>query len=158
LASAGNTSPESPSVSQPAKEPEPKVLRKRPVGVTVISAFFFLIGIYDLLGGFASIAPPSQVVTVLYGSTGVWFGLLDLIIGFGLLKAKRWAWTTALITAPISIITNALAIAGEWGIGVSGDAFFAVPYALFAVIIILYLPKENVKDYFGKVSIREELF
>lgn len=158
MESAGNAIPKSSSVSQPAKEPEPKVFRKRPLGVTVISAFFFLLGIYDLLGGFASITPPSQVVAVLYGSNGVWFGLLYLIIGFGLLKAKRWAWTTALITAPISIIANALAIAGEWGIGVSGDAFFSVPSLLFAVIIILYLPRENVKDYFGKVSIQEELF
>jgi hypothetical protein len=133
------------------------LFRKRPFGVTVISALFFLLGIYDLLGGFANLAPPSQAATVLYGSNGVWFGLLNLIIAFGLQRAKRWAWTTALITAPISIVTNALATAGEWSIGVSGIAFFSVPSLLFAVIIILYLPRENAKDYFGKVSIREEL-
>jgi hypothetical protein len=85
-------------------------------------------------------------------------GLLYLIIGLGLLKAKRWAWTTALITAPISIIASALAIVGEWGIGVSGAAFFPVPSLLFAVVIILYLPRANVKDYFGKISLQEELF
>jgi len=158
LESAGNAIPESPSVSQSAKEPEPKVFRKRPLGVTIISAFFYLLGFYDLLGGFANVYPPSQVVTVLYGTNGVWFGLINLIIGFGLSKAKRWAWTTALITAPISIIASALATAGEWGLGASGVAFFSVPYILFAVVIILYLPRENVKDYFGRISLQEELF
>ena len=135
------------------------MLRSRLDGVTLISAVLIIVGIYDLFIGFTYFASYSQsALWVPLGSCVVGFGLTSPIIGFGLLKAKRWAWTIALISASIGIINGSLTMAFEWVVGVFSAAPFSVPGLMLAVIMVLYLPRESAKDYFGKASIREELF
>ncbi len=111
----------------------------RPIGITIIAILMIISGILFLIGGTGLVVfiPPIGVPLII-------IGIANLVVAWGLLKGKGWAWIVTLIVTGISIILNAISIA-------SGNVGAIVGIIINAVIIY-YLYRPNVKSYFGRTS------
>lgn len=69
-------------------------------------------------------------------------GIISLIVAYGLVKAKKWAWT---INVALSIITIAMGVVSI----VTGNIGSIASIAISGVIL-WYLYRTHVKAYFGK--------
>ena len=95
--------------------------------------------------------PPSIVPPVLIGSIATAIGgmliaiaVASFIVGYGLLKGKRWAWTVAVVVTIISIIIDVFSIASVVNI-VGG-----IISIIINGVILYYLYRPHVKAFFGK--------
>jgi hypothetical protein len=93
---------------------------KRPRGVTIISILMIISGVASILIGLAILAGSNSLSLVAQGSdvgalAGVLMrvggltialGIASLVIAWGLINAKRWAWILTVIISIISIITS----------------------------------------------------
>lgn len=80
--------------------------------------------------------------TIVIGSVIIAIGLYRSLLPYGLLRGIGWAWTAAVILSIISIILNAISI-------VMGNTGGIVSISISG-IILYYLYRPHVKDYFGK--------
>lgn len=87
-----------------------------------------------LLGGFLIVAG------IIIGGILVLIGIVDLIIAYGLFKGSGWAWMLCLIFAVISIVFGIL----TFPVGIIT--------IIFNALIIYYLTRLNVKEFFGKTA------
>ncbi len=137
--------------------------KNRPTGVTVM-------GVLQILGGLGSLGL-GFILAVTYaflgslmasGSEGVAFsagfggflvvagaiiggilmliGIANLVIAYGLFKGRGWAWMLCLIFAVISAVLGILAFP------------VGIVIILFNAVLIYYLTRRNVKEYFGKAA------
>jgi uncharacterized membrane protein (DUF2068 family) len=92
-----------------------------------------------------------SILTVL-GAVLIPLGIASLVVAYGLFKAKRWAWYVAIVLSIIGIVVNVIslvtanmgAIAGALvGIAING-------------IVLYYLSRRSVREYFGKVATAKE--
>lgn len=81
------------------------------------------------------------IVSLSVGSVLI-LGAISLIIAYGLLKAKKWAWT---INVALSIVTIAVGVLSM----VTGNIGSIASIAISGVILY-YLYRSHVKAYFGK--------
>jgi hypothetical protein len=75
-------------------------------------------------------------------------GIVSLIAAFGTFKGKGWAWTVNLVIAYIGIASNVISLTLF-----PGDAGSIVAVAVsigISVLILYYLYRPHVKEYFGK--------
>lgn len=158
---------------------------ERPLGVTVIAILVVIGGIMSLFGGislvivgallstsFTDVSTTSPIIGSLFGVLSAALGAVLLVVGvgyvimsYGLLKGKGWAWTITIILTLIGIAINIIsAITG----GVSnistinnmnGDAnsftygiVGSVIGIAISVAIIYYLYRPRVKLFFDKTS------
>jgi uncharacterized membrane protein HdeD (DUF308 family) len=81
-------------------------------------------------------------------------GIASIIVGWGLLRGKGWAWFGAVILTIISILFNIVIIAF---LGVELDPTSIggtiVGFTIYG-IILWYLYRQNVRSYFGRVKIQ----
>ena len=147
--------------------------QKRPLGITLISLFLVLIALAAFLAalGMAFLATLSleQFLEMMedaasdwlidnyptvFGTIGAIFvlqGLLLLLLAYGFLKARPWAWTTGMVLALISII---IAFIQPWAIGFSDPAWVSqlIWSLLWPWVIIIYLTRPKIKRYFGRAT------
>jgi hypothetical protein len=158
---------------------------ERPIGVTVIAILVVIVGIMSLFGGislvilgailstsFTDVSTSSPLIGSLFGVLSAGLGAILLVVGvgyiimsYGLLKGKGWAWTITIILTLIGIAINIIsAITG----GVSnmstinnmnGDAnsfmygiVGSVIGIAISIAIIYYLYRPRVRLFFGKTS------
>ena len=158
---------------------------ERPIGVTVIAILVVIVGIMSLFGGislvilgailstsFTDVSTSSPFVGSFFGILSAGLGAVLLVVGvgyiimsYGLLKGKGWAWTITIILTLIGIAINIIsAITG----GVSnmstinnmnGDAnsftygiVGSVIGIAISIAIIYYLYRPRVRLFFGKTS------
>ena len=141
--------------------------KNRPTGVTVLAVLEVLLGLGSLGVGFilavmsaflgsllGSVEVSGNGTTISAGLFGGLFaavgaiiggiiiviGLANFAIAYGLLKGLGWAWILSLIFAIISII---------FGILMFPIGLVAI---IFDALIIFYLTRSNVKEFFGKAS------
>ena len=137
--------------------------KKRPTGVTVIGVLQILTGLGSLGLGFFLAATYAFLGSLLAGgSEGVTFsggfggflvvagaiiggilmliGIVNLVIAYGIFKGSRWAWMLCLIFAVISMVFGIL----TFPVGIIT--------ILFNALIIYYLTRRKVKEYFGKTA------
>jgi Predicted membrane protein (DUF2127) len=95
--------------------------------------------------------PPSFVPPAFIGSIATAIGgvliaiaVASFIIGYGLLKGKRWAWTAAVVVTIISIIIDVLSIVSVV------NAVGGIISIIINGVILYYLYRPHVKAYFGK--------
>jgi hypothetical protein len=156
--------------------------QNRPTGVTIIAILAIISGIILLFGGLTLIGAgalfstaPSDVTNNPNGleSMGSFLGMAFLLLGaillvigvgylvmsYGLLKGKGWAWTITIILTVISIaiqivsgITNSIVIASISNDGASIVSGWIVQIIGIAIdiIILYYLYRPHVKAFFGK--------
>lgn len=162
------------------------LIRHRPTGVTILGVLFVIAGAFSLLGGLSTLVAipfvanvnpnvindelqlngqqpltPSEqtafaqgsgsILTVL-GALLIPLGIASLVVAYGLFKGKRWAWSVAVVLSIIGLVVNVIslvtsnmgAIAGALvGIAING-------------LVLYYLSRRNVKEYFGKVATAKE--
>ena len=137
-------------------------MEKRPAGITLIVTLYFILGGLSLLwsglifgwGGFSSlfgsIFGAAQVLA--YGETIAWSGFLGLInavvqivVAFGLLGMKKWAWVLALVGVVLIVFQGLVGIftGGAFAV-MCGSIGLIVP-----VIILVYLLRPDIRRAFG---------
>lgn len=99
-----------------------------------------------------ALAQGSGSILTALGALLIPLGIASLVVAYGLFKAKRWAWYAAVVLSIIGLVVNVIslvtsnmgAIAGALvGIAING-------------IVLFYLSRRNVKEYFGKVATAKE--
>ena len=141
--------------------------QKRPTGVTIL-AFMIISGIASIIIGLgvlgsafvlSLVAHDSNVGTVrqdaelgtlaglLIGVGGftIALGIASLVVAWGLLNGRGWAWIITIIISTVSIITSIVGIA-------SGGFYHIITLIIYAVILY-YLYKPEVKAYFGRIKV-----
>ena len=78
------------------------------------------------------------------GGVLVALGIASLIVSWGLLKGKGWAWIVTIIITIISVVFNIISL-------VTGN-FGSIVGLIINGVIIYYLYRPNVKAYFGRVK------
>ena len=107
-----------------------------------------------------------QALSQFFGSIGIVIGSIVLAVGigylvvsYGLLKGKRWAWIVTVILTIIAIVTQVTAVISTSTLSqsltsditalVSGITAHIIGIAING-IILYYLYRPNVKAFFGK--------
>jgi hypothetical protein len=135
--------------------------KNRPTGVTVIGVLQILSGLGSLGFGFILAVTYALLGSLMAsGAEGVTFsagfggflavagaiiggilmviGIASLVIAYGVFKGRGWAWMLCIIFAVISMVFGIL----TFPVGLIT--------ILFNALIIYYLTRRNVKEYFGK--------
>ena len=124
----------------------------RPTGVTIVSVLLGVAGAVHILFGLAfvsiltlvlgSVAADTEAANII-GAFGFGIGAVAAAIGaalffvmYGILTAKSWAWNATRIVVIISIVVGVLSL-DIVSLAISG-------------VILYYLYRPNVKQYFGR--------
>jgi uncharacterized membrane protein (DUF2068 family) len=85
-----------------------------------------------------------ELSILLFASGGVLIaiGIGYLVVSYGLLKGKGWAWTVTLILSFIGIVFGIISLVG--------GNFFSIIQLIINVAIVYFLYKPQVKAFFGK--------
>jgi hypothetical protein len=123
----------------------------RPLGVTIVGVLYFIIGILSLIGGVGIIGAGTLIGAAGLGALGggalILVGLIDIAIGWGCFKGWGWVWTLAVIFGVINIL---IALYNWWVAGhTAGGLFSTIVGLIIPLIILWYLFRENVKQWFG---------
>jgi hypothetical protein len=143
---------------------------KRPIGVTIIAILTIIGGIALLIGGLGFItfggilsAVSSEgssteaadiaalgMVPMILGIGMVIIGIIYLIVSYGLLKGKGWAWTITIIVMIIGIVIQIIS-AISTGLLTSSLTSAVATHIIGIIIsgiIIFYLYRPHVRAYF----------
>src|SRR6478752_3448822 len=131
-------------------------IKKRPFGITIISILFFIGGVFSLIG----------ILSGIQGVVSFAFGVVYIIVGWGLWKGKRWSWLAFIILTILGVIMSIISISFIY---MSPDAIqqqlpgnnsqysLALGFAIIILIeigisllLIYYLYRPHVKEFFGK--------
>jgi len=120
-------------------------MTERPSGIVLLASLEALAGVFNIgltvyLFTLANFPGNSVLLFSL-------FGVIDLILSYGLWTGKRWARTNTLI---LSIIGILLWLANLLGIVTITPYSFltSIINIVLNVVIIYYLTRPNIKDYF----------
>jgi hypothetical protein len=132
--------------------------RHRPLGVTILGIVSLLLGFLQLLGGctltgFGSVLTP---ISSLWGggAMGEWAlasgigwlvsAILAIVVGWGALALKPWAWILGIISVVLSLGSSI------FGLFQGGGWCFTIPGMILPAIILFYLLSSDVKQAFGR--------
>ena len=133
-----------------------------PAGVTVIAILYFILGFFSLLwsGLVFGVGGISSFIGGLFGAESIasfgdmtaWSGFLGLItagvqivVGFGLLGMKKWAWYLATIAVALTVLQSVVQIfSGGLYSFMCGSIAIIIP-----VVILIYLLKPGIRQAFG---------
>lgn len=122
--------------------------RKRPLGVTIVAILMIINGIILIASGVGGVTAGAVMGIPFVGvasSVLIALGIATLIIAWGLITGKGWAWIVTVILSIISIIMSIIAIAG--------GNFGAIINLIISGVILYYMYRPDVKAYFGRKSI-----
>ena len=135
----------------------------RPTGVTLLGIAFILLGLLSLFwsllvfgfgaatGVVGGLFGDDVMATVggaqtINGIVGVVGAVIDLVVAYGLLALKRWAWLLALVGVGISVVSGVL--------GLFSGGFVAVCCGILGLLIpagiLYYLLQPEVRQAFGR--------
>lgn len=126
--------------------------RRRPLGVTIVAILMIVNGIILMAGGAFGVSTAgilgAEVGGLLVGgimaisSVVIALGIASLVIAWGLITGKGWAWVVTVILSIISIIMSIISIvAGNFGSIIS---------LIINGVILYYMYRPDVKSYFGR--------
>jgi uncharacterized membrane protein (DUF2068 family) len=161
-------------------------IRHRPTGVTILGVLFVIAGAFSLLGGIATLVAipfvanvnpnvvnnelqfngqqplmPSEQTALAQGSGSILtvlgallipLGIASLVVAYGLFKAKRWAWYVAVVLSIIGIVVNVISLVTS-NMGAIAGALVGIA---INAIVLYYLSRRSVREYFGKVATAKE--
>jgi len=127
---------------------------ERPLGVTILAilaaiealVLFGLAALAGLILSWAGALMPGMLKGMMAGialavsAVAVLFGLIYLLLAWGLWSGKGWAWTITLVFTILSLIGSLITVVLRVGI-VS---------LIINVLILYYLTRPHVKAFFGK--------
>jgi hypothetical protein len=141
----------------------------KPGGVIVIAVLHFIGAALCLLGGLLFIAGGGFLATLINqqgqaGSSGLagilgalgavmgiiflGFGVVDALVGWGLLKLKSWARIIAIVLAAIGVCFQLLGLLGALSHFNAVNFVFTLIFLAIYAWIIIYLLKPEVKAVF----------
>ena len=118
----------------------------RPLLVTLIAVVYLLVALVFLataglsLGGIELEIDMSEELLSLFGGSSLILGLFLLVISIGFFRGWSIFWYLGVIVTVISLLLSAATI-------LSGSMGSIIP-TLVLLIVLLYLFKRNVKDFF----------
>jgi drug/metabolite transporter (DMT)-like permease len=139
--------------------------KQRPTGVTIVAILIIIGGILFLLAGIGTVTIGALffleimgVIFAIIGAILLAVGIGYLVVSYGLLKGREWAWTITIILLFIGIgIDIASIVFGSFAINMDIVTFLTSNGGSFVslaitVAILYYLYRPHVKSYFGKAS------
>jgi|SRR5581483_2355392 len=153
----------------------------RPTGVTVLGVLFVIAGAFALLGGIGTLAAipfvadlnpnalnnqlqsngspltfgqqatliqQSGPILTALGAILIPLGIASIVVAYGLFKAKRWAWSIAVVLSIIGFAVNIISLVSSNMSAITG----ALVGMAINAIVLYYLSRRNVRQYFGKVT------
>ena len=153
----------------------PNLLAHRPTGVTIVGVLFIIGGALALLAGIATLSAvpfaanlmPNGVSnglqlngqqSALIGGSGailtaigtvlIPLGIVTLAVAYGLFKAKKWAWSIAVVLSAVLFAINVISLVTGNMSAITG----AVIGMAINAIVLYYLSRRNVRQYFGKAT------
>ena len=135
----------------------------RPTGVTLLGIAFILLGLLSLFWSLLvfGFGAATGVVGTLFGDgvlatvggaqtiqgiIGIIAAVIDLVVAYGLLALKRWAWLLALIGVGVNVVSGVL--------GLFSGGFVAICCGVIGLIIpagiVFYLLQPEVRQAFGR--------
>ena len=118
----------------------------RPLLVTLIAVVYLLVALVFLaaaalsLGGIELEIDMSEELLSLFGGSSLILGLFLLVISIGFFRGWSIFWYLGVIVTVISLLLSAATV-------LSGSMGSIIP-TLVLLIVLLYLFKRNVKDFF----------
>lgn len=137
-------------------------MKQRPGGITILATIFIILAILSILWSIVvmSLGSLTWLTGTLFSAEGwqsfggnsFWYAMLaivtavvQLIVAFGLLGLKRWAWFLALVAAGLTVLQGMLGLFGG-GFG----AFLCGAFGLIIPVgILIYLVRPHVRAAFG---------
>jgi hypothetical protein len=137
-------------------------MNERPAGITVIAALYIALGIFSLLWGglvlgvgglsalFGSLFGAQNMTS--FGAASAWTGyfgivtaMVQIVVAFGLIAMKKWAWILALVGLALTVILGVIGmfIGGVFAF-ICGSLGLILP-----VIILIYLLSKGIRTAFS---------
>ena len=137
-------------------------MNNRPPGITLLAAAYILLGTISLIWSglvfgtsglislFGGLFGAEQISAL--GASGSWTGFLgivaaifEVIVAFGLLGMKRWAWYLAVIGVGVAVLQGVLGLfsGGVFGM-LCGILWLAIP-----ILILVYLLNAGTRRVFA---------
>jgi uncharacterized membrane protein (DUF2068 family) len=99
-----------------------------------------------------ALAQGSGSILTALGALLIPLGIASLVVAYGLFKAKRWAWYAAVVLSIIGLVVNIISLVTS-NMGPIAGALVGIA---INGIVLFYLSRRNVKEYFGKVATAKE--
>ncbi len=107
------------------------------IGCFALAAFFAMLGHMVPPGELESAGPLVSLILAVGSVVLVVFGVVGLVISYGLWKGASWAWWIYVILLALGIVSSLLSLPQ----GIIGIAINAV--------ILYYMTRPHVKEFFG---------
>jgi uncharacterized membrane protein (DUF2068 family) len=78
--------------------------------------------------------------------------IATLVVAYGLFKGKSWSWAVAVVLSTIGLVINVISLVTSNMGGITG----ALVGIAINAIVLYYLSRRNVRQYFGKVATPRE--
>jgi hypothetical protein len=119
----------------------------RPLSVTAVAILAIILGIIAIFGGlvplgFAAILPEFSLLFLGTAAILIAIGIAYLVVSYGLIKGRGWAWSITMIISYISIVFSIVAI-------VSGNPA-PIGQLIISIIVVFLLYRSQSKAFFGK--------
>ena len=138
--------------------------RHRPTGLTILALLFVIAGAFTLLAGITTLetalaqasGPILTDLEALFIPLGIEIlCIASFVVALGLFTVKSWwVWLVAVVLSTIGLVVNVVSIVipNMFTIAITG----ALVGIAINAIILYYLSRRNVRQYFGnKASARE---
>jgi len=138
------------------------LIRHRPTGLTILAVLFVIAGAFTLLGGITtletaiaqasgSILTELEVLIIPLGIEILC--IASFVVALGLFTVKSWwVWLVAVVLSTIGLIVNVVSLVIPNMFPMVG----AVVGIVINAIVLYYLSRRNVRQYFGnKAGARE---
>ena len=132
------------------------LIRHRPTGLTIMAVLFIIAGAFTLLGGITTLeaavvqasAPILTDLEALFIPLGIEIlCIASFVVAVSLFTVKSWwVWLVAVVLSTIGLVVNVISLITT---SMLPMAAALVGIAINA-IILYYLSRRNVRQYFGK--------
>jgi uncharacterized membrane protein (DUF2068 family) len=95
-----------------------------------------------------ALAQGSGAILTVLGAVLIPLGIASLVVAYGLFKAKSWAWLVAVVLSIIGVVVNVISLVTT-NMGAITGALVGIA---INAIVLYYLSRRNVRQYFGKVA------
>jgi integral membrane sensor domain MASE1 len=134
------------------------LIRHRPTGLTVLAILFIIAGSLTLLGGITTLetaigqasGPILTDLEVLFIPLGIEIlCIASFVVALGLFTGRSWwVWLVAVVLSIIGLVVNVISLVTASMLPMAA----AVVGIAINAIVMYYLSKRNVRQYFGKMA------
>jgi hypothetical protein len=136
-------------------------MKQRPGGITILAIIYILLAVLSILWALLimGVGGMAGFTGLLFGAEGMatvggnWFwgamlafglAILQLVVAFGLLRLKRWAWLLALVAVGLTFVQGLIGLFG----GGMGALLCGAIGLLLPAGILFYLLRPHVRAAF----------